>query len=348
MMEPFLKHPLGPKMKERAKLDDLVISTRIRLARNLKDTVFSPVLSKESQHQLCQRVETSLGGLQGFEYLHMGTYDVVTRQALVEKHLISPTIAGKEESAVLLSEDETISVLINEEDHLRIQTLLPGYQVEEAFELAKRVDVLCGESLPYAYDEQLGYLTTCPSNIGTGLRASVMLHLPGLTLTGRITPILKELRKLGYTIRGRYGEGSDAAGRLFQLSNQRTLGSHEAQLLTDFMEVTEQVIQAERQAREELLASNQDELEDQFYRSYGILRYAKLLSSTEAIERLSDLHLASDLGILSDWSPPQFHELIVKLQSGFLQKHFGKTLSTKERDRERATLVRRTLDHGLV
>ncbi|MDX6773023.1 MAG: ATP--guanido phosphotransferase, partial [Exiguobacterium sp.] len=185
-------------------------------------------------------------------------------------------------------------------------------------------------------------------NIGTGLRASVMLHLPGLVLTGRITPILKELRKLGYTIRGRYGEGSDAAGRLFQLSNQRTLGSHESQLLSDFMEITEQLIQAERQAREDLLKNKEDELEDQFYRSYGVLRYAKLLSSTEAIERLSDLHLASDLGLLSDWSPPQFHELIVRLQSGFLQKHFGKTLSTKERDRERATLVRRMLDHGLV
>lgn len=347
-METFLTHPLGPKMKERAKLDDLVISTRIRLARNLKDTVFSPVLSKEGERQLCDRVESRLNGLRGFEYLHMRAYDQVTRQALMEKHLISPVIAMNEESAVFLSEDETISVLINEEDHLRIQTLLPGYQVEETFELAKQVDALCAESLPYAFDDQLGYLTTCPSNIGTGLRASVMLHLPGLTLTGRITPILKELRKLGYTIRGRYGEGSDAAGRLFQLSNQRTLGNHESQLLIDFMEVTEQVLQAERQAREQLVANRQEELEDRFYRSYGILRYAKLLSSTEAVERLSDLHLASDLGILSDWSPPQFHELIVRLQSGFLQKHFGKTLSTQERDRERATLVRRTLDQGLV
>ncbi len=348
MMETFLAHPLGPKMKERAKLDDLVISTRIRLARNLKDTVFSPMLTKEGERKLCERIEDGLRGLKGFEYLHMHDYDAITRQALMEKHLISPAIAENEESAVFLSEDETISVLVNEEDHLRIQTLLPGYQVQEAFELAKQVDVLCEESLPYAFDEQLGYLTTCPSNIGTGLRASVMLHLPGLTLTGRITPILRELRKLGYTIRGRYGEGSDAAGRLFQLSNQRTLGSRESQMLIDFMEVTEQVVQAERQAREQLLASKQEELEDRFYRSYGILRYAKLLSSTEAIERLSDLHLASDLGILSDWSPPEFHELIVRLQSGFLQKHFGKTLSTQERDRERATLVRRTLDQGLV
>lgn len=347
-METFLTHPLGPKMKERAKLDDLVVSTRIRLARNVKDTVFSPVLSKEGERQLCDRLEGRLRGLKGFEYLHMRDYDEVTRQALMEKHLISPAVATNEESAVFLSEDETISVLINEEDHLRIQTLLPGYQVKEAFELAKQVDALCAESLSYAFDEQLGYLTTCPSNIGTGLRASVMLHLPGLTLTGRINPILRELRKLGYTIRGRYGEGSDAAGRLFQLSNQRTLGSHESQLLADFMEVTEQVIQAERHAREELVANRQEELEDRFYRSYGILRYAKLLSSTEAIERLSDLHLASDLGILSDWSPPKFHELIVQLQSGFLQKHFGKTLSTQERDRERATLVRRTLDQGLV
>ena len=347
-METFLTHPLGPKMKERAKLDDLVVSTRIRLARNVKDTVFSPVLSKEGERQLCDRLEGRLHGLKGFEYLHMRDYDEVTRQALMEKHLISPAIATNEESAVFLSEDETISVLINEEDHLRIQTLLPGYQVKEAFELATQVDALCAESLSYAFDEQLGYLTTCTSNIGTGLRASVMLHLPGLTLTGRISPILRELRKLGYTIRGRYGEGSDAAGRLFQLSNQRTLGSHESQLLADFMEVTEQVIQAERHAREELITHRQEELEDRFYRSYGILRYAKLLSSTEAIERLSDLHLASDLGILSDWSPPKFHELIVRLQSGFLQKHFGKTLSTQERDRERATLVRRTLDQGLV
>jgi len=347
-MEPFLQQPLGPKMSERAKLDDLVISTRIRLARNLKDTVFSPVLSTAAERQLCERIESRLRGLRGFEYYPMREYDEVTRQALVEKHLISPAIATNEESAVFLSEDETISVLINEEDHLRIQTLLPGYQVKEAFELAKQVDALCAESLPYAFDEELGYLTTCPSNIGTGLRASVMLHLPGLTLTGRIGPILKELRKLGYTIRGRYGEGSDATGRLFQLSNQRTLGSHETQLLADFMEVTEQVVQAERQAREQLVANNLDELEDQFYRSYGILRYATLLSSDEAVERLSDLHLASDLGILSNWSPPEFHELIVRLQSGFLQKHFGKTLSTKERDRERATLIRRSLDQGLV
>lgn len=347
-MGDWLSQPLGPVMCERAKQDELVISTRVRLARNLKDTVFSTMLSDEGQRKLCERIESGLSGLKGFQYVHMRDLDPTSRLALVEKHLISPAIANKREAAVFISDDETISVLINEEDHLRIQTLLPGLQLQEAFETAKRVDQLCGEALTYAFDDQLGYLTTCPSNIGTGLRASVMLHLPGLVLNGSIGMLLPELRKRGYTVRGRYGEGSDATGRLFQLSNQRTIGESEVRLLDGFSDVLEQVLQAERHAREQLLTQRRDEIEDQFYRSYGVLKYAKLLTSTEAIERLSDLRLASDLGLLTNLTPPEFHKLIVYAQTGFLQKHFGKQLSTKERDIERATIVRKALDLGLV
>jgi len=343
MFEKLLESPLSKKMDERAPFDDIVVSTRIRLARNCRNYPFSTMMTEQQAEQLIQETQHRLEGMKGFSFGRVDAEDALTRTALVEKHLISPALASHPRTALFVSDDETISVMVNEEDHFRIQTLLPGLQAEEAFKIGKQVDRLISERFPLAFDDRLGYLTTCPSNVGTGLRASVMLHLPGLVLTNQIHGYIKRLRQLGFAIRGRYGEGSDAAGRMFQLSNQRTLGASEEMLITDYLFAADSLIEAEQEARKGLLATYQEELEDRLYRSYGILTSARLITAREATERLSDIRLADSLGLDVKVSPVLFHQLLVSIQTGFLQKQFGKQLTSRERDIERARLIRTML-----
>lgn len=343
MFEELLQHPLSESMNQSSPFDDIVVSTRIRLARNTTRYPFSTMLSEAQANALIEETEHQLNGMKGFRFGRVDQADVLTRTALVEKHLISPALASHPRTGLFISEDEQISVMVNEEDHFRIQTLLPGLQLEEAFRIAKQVDRLISERFKIAFDDTLGYLTTCPSNVGTGLRASVMLHLPGLVLTNQIQGYIKHLRQLGFAIRGRYGEGSDASGRMFQLSNQRTLGASEDMLITDYQFAVEALIEAEQAARKGLLEMYQEELEDRLYRSYGILTSARLITAREATERLSDVRLADSLGLEVNLPPNLFHQLLVSLQTGFLQKHFGKQLTSRERDIERAKRIRTML-----
>ena len=343
MFEELLTQPLSQKMDQQAPYDDIVVSTRIRLARNVVHYPFSTRMTEDQANALINETERQLSGLKGFQFGRVDQVDALTRTALVEKHLISPALATHPRTGLFISEDEQISVMVNEEDHFRIQTLLPGLQLEEAFRVAKQVDRLISERFKIAFDDTLGYLTTCPSNVGTGLRASVMLHLPGLVLTNQIQGYIKHLRQLGFAIRGRYGEGSDASGRMFQLSNQRTLGASEDMLITDYQFAVEALIEAEQAARKGLLETYQEELEDRLYRSSGILRSARLITAREATERLSDVRLADSLGLEVELPPNLFHHLLVSLQTGFLQKHFGKQLTSRERDIERATIIRQML-----
>lgn len=343
MFEELLTHPLSEKMNQQAPYDDIVVSTRIRLARNAIQYPFSTTMSEAEATELIDETERQLNGLKGFRFGRVGQADALTRTALVEKHLISPALASHPRTGLFISDDEQISVMVNEEDHFRIQTLLPGLQLEEAFRIAKQVDQLISERFKIAFDDTLGYLTTCPSNVGTGLRASVMLHLPGLVLTNQIQGYVKHLRQLGFAIRGRYGEGSDASGRMFQLSNQRTLGASEDMLITDYQFAVEALIEAEQAARKGLLEMYQEELEDRLYRSYGILTSARLITAREATERLSDVRLADGLGLDVNLAPNVFHHLLVSLQTGFLQKHFGNQLTSRERDIERAHVIRQML-----
>ncbi|ASI34102.1 MULTISPECIES: protein arginine kinase [unclassified Exiguobacterium] len=343
MFKELLTHPLSEKMNQQAPYDDIVVSTRIRLARNAMQYPFSTMLSEKEANELIDETERQLSGLKGFRFGRVDQADALTRTALVEKHLISPALASHPRTGLFISEDEQISVMVNEEDHFRIQTLFPGLQLEEAFRIAKQVDQLISERFKIAFDDALGYLTTCPSNVGTGLRASVMLHLPGLVLTNQIQGYVKHLRQLGFAIRGRYGEGSDASGRMFQLSNQRTLGASEDMLITDYLFAVEALIEAEQAARKGLMEMYQEELEDRLYRSYGILTSARLITAREATERLSDVRLADGLGLAVNLAPNVFHHLLVSLQTGFLQKHFGNQLTTRERDIERANVIRQML-----
>lgn len=325
---------------------DIIISSRIRLARNIQEYPFPIALTKEKSKEVIKAVGDVI--LQGnthlkkdFHLVEMESCLPIERQVLVEKHLISPSLAeNHEKSATLLNNDESISIMINEEDHIRIQCLLPGFQLYEAWNTADKVDDLLEENVSYAFDEQLGYLTSCPTNVGTGIRASVMIHLPVLNMTGYISRILQAATQIGLAVRGLYGEGTDFVGNVFQISNQITLGRNEEEIVANLKDVTKQIIQKERDARSTLLDNNRVALEDKIFRSYGILSNARILSSQECMSLLSDLRLGIDLGILDGVHIEGINQLMVMTQPAYLQKMADKALSGNERDIRRATFIR--------
>ena len=242
-----------------------------------------------------------------------------------------------------MSDNESISIMINEEDHLRIQCLYPGFQVLEAWELASRIDDIFEEETDYAFDERKGFLTSCPTNVGTGIRASVMMHLPALVLTQQINRILSAITQVGLAVRGLYGEGSEALGNLFQISNQITLGQSENEIIDNLHGVVRQIIEHEKAARERLVAESRLRVEDRVKRSYGILSHAVIMDSKESAQRLSDVRLGIDLGMISGISPQVMNELMVMTQPGFLQQAFEEKMSTEQRDMRRAELIREQL-----
>src|SRR5690606_2870971 len=225
-------------------------------------------------------------------------------QVLVEKHLISPALANESRcGALILDRTESVSIMVNEEDHLRIQCLYSGFQVKEAWDKASRIDDLFEEAVDYAFDETRGYLTSCPTNVGTGIRASVMMHLPALVMTKQINRILQAVTQVGLAVRGLYGEGSEALGNLFQISNQITLGQSEEEIIDNLHNVARQILEHEKAARQRLLAESRIRLEDRICRSYGTLRHAVVMDSKEAAQRLSDVRLGIDLGLIREVPP---------------------------------------------
>jgi protein arginine kinase len=238
--------------------------------------------------------------------------------------------------------------MLNEEDHIRIQCLFPGFQLEEALDMANQLDDWIEEEVGYAFDEQRGYLTSCPTNVGTGLRASVMMHLPALVLTQRINRIIPAINQLGLVVRGIYGEGSEAVGNIFQISNQITLGKSEKDIVEDLISVVQQLITQERSTREALYNTSQNQLEDRVYRSFGTLAYSRIIESSETAKCLSDVRLGIDLGIIKDISRNILNELMILTQPGFLQQYFGGPLRPNERDIRRAALIRERLNLELV
>ncbi|MCL6446388.1 MAG: protein arginine kinase [Alicyclobacillus sp.] len=346
----FLQNAMSRWMRDGGPQDDIVISSRVRVARNLEGVPF-PTLQTDShaaavidavQHALASpEVQANLGRIELVRCADMSPLD---RMALVEKHLISRDLAEQSRhGAVAMRDDEVISIMVNEEDHLRIQCIMPGLRLSEAWELASRVDDALEKSLTYAFQERLGYLTACPTNVGTGIRASVMMHLPGLVLTGQINRLLQAVSQVGLTVRGMYGEGSDAAGNLFQVSNQVTLGETEEEIIGNLSSVVNQLIDHERNARRALLQENREALEDRICRSFGILAYARRMDSKETLQRLSDVRLGIDLGIIRGVSAGILKELMVMTQPAFLQKYYRQELSPGERDIRRATLIRERL-----
>lgn len=328
----------------------IVISSRVRVARNLTQLPFPHLLSPQQADQVIEAVRTAAGNPAVREKAgeltvsRMNELTPVERQILVEKHLISPDLLENfERKAVALREDEVLSVMINEEDHLRLQCLLPGLQLVEAWQLVNGLDDGLEANLDYAFDEKLGYLTACPTNVGTGMRASVMLHLPGLVLVNQIRGVLAAISKLGLTVRGLYGEGTEAAGNLFQISNQITLGQAEEDIVAGLISVTRQLLGQERAAREALNRERKEQLADRVGRAYGVLKHACIMPSEEAMRLLSDLRLGINLEMIKNIPANLITELIVLTRPAFLVHAAGRELSPVERDVYRAKLIRQKI-----
>ncbi|CAM4472056.1 MAG: protein arginine kinase [Paenibacillus macerans] len=342
----FTEQPLSEWMRREGKQSDIVISSRVRIARNLQHQPFPMLATNQQSEEVLKQLQTVLSDerLKSYGKLHpvlLADLDELDKRVLVEKHLISPNLANESRSgAVFISEDESLSIMVNEEDHLRIQCLYPGFQVQEAWEKATAIDDIFEAHVDYAFDDRRGYLTSCPTNVGTGLRASVMMHLPALVLTQQISRILSAVSQVGLTVRGIYGEGSEATGNLFQISNQITLGQSEAEIIENLYGVVLQIIQHEKTAREKLIGESRLRMVDRVMRSYGILSHAAIIDSKEAAQRLSDVRLGVDLGLIDSVPTEVLNELNVLTQPGFLQKKFSGSMSPGERDMYRAKLIR--------
>lgn len=347
--ERFVQSALSSWMNEDGPDTDIVLSSRVRLARNFKDFTFPTVFSDEEGQEVIELIKKEFAGEKisecgQLELLEMDSLEPLQKRVLVEKHLISPNLANDSSfGACLLSDNEKVSIMINEEDHIRIQCLAPGLQLTEVLQMANHIDDLVEETVDYAYDEERGYLTSCPTNVGTGLRASVMMHLPGLVLTQQLNQIIPAMNQLGLVVRGTYGEGSEALGNIFQISNQITLGKSEKDIVNDLTSVVQQIIAQERSARNALAKTSHIQLEDRIYRSFGTLMNARIIESKEAARCISDVRLGIDLGYIDSISKTILNELMILTQPGFLQKYAGGPLQAYERDIRRASLIRERL-----
>ena len=357
-LDELLKHP-SEWMRGSGPVSDIVMSSRLRLARNLEKLPFATRATKTSQAEVLKLVKDGLAGsvtLKKPLFLEMGALDEVDRQFLVERHLVSrELIVHPEHKGVAVGSGEIISIMINEEDHLRIQVMQSGLNLRDAWAIIDTLDDELSETLPYAYSSDWGYLTCCPTNTGTGMRASVMLHLPSLVISKQINKVLHTITKLGLTARGLYGEGTEASGNFFQISNQVALGRAEEEIIENLERILKEVIHQEQTARESLMTSNRVQLEDRVWRAYGILRHAQTMSSSEALHLLSAVRLGVDLGLMpTNGGAPApvkgldrrtVNELFVFSQPAHLQKLEGKALAAKERDAKRAQLIRSKLNN---
>lgn len=328
---------------------DVVISTRVRVARNLKGYPFPCRMNagqrKELQDVVRDAVVTNGNTLpEKIFFVDVQNLSPVERLAMVEKHLISPELAEEREvNGALISHDEKISIMLNEEDHLRIQCMFPGMQMDEAWQLCDRTDSLIESRLEYAFDARLGYLTACPTNLGTGIRASVMMHLPALALSGYMKGVLQACSKLGIAVRGLYGENSEATGNMFQVSNQVTLGQSEQEILENVTNIVSQIAEQERVMRSEIHGQNPLRFEDRIYRSLGVFSQARIMTTEECFKLMSDVRLGLDMGIIKDITRETLNEIMVMIQPANLQKIAGKLLNAEERDAFRAEVIRTKL-----
>lgn len=324
---------------------DVVISTRIRLARNLSGIPFPSRMTVEQRQELNRRVKEAVASCNiplttGLKYFDMGTVPEHEIKAMVERHIISPEFSvDPQNKAILLNGDETVCVMIGEEDHLRIQVIMGGLELEKAYNTACELERLLDTQLSFAYDDRLGYLTECPTNLGTGLRASVMLHLPVLESTKEVAPLSDHIRKIGFTVRGIYGEGSKAKASMYQISNQITLGIDEKTALDNLKVIAMQIVEQERERRNSF---DRVRLEDTVWRAYAVLKHQRILSSEEMLTLVSRIKLGVSMGILDiDESVPL--KILTEGQPFMLMRRFG-TMSPEERDIKRAQTVREMLE----
>lgn len=320
---------------------DVVLSTRIRLARNLSNVPFPGNMSREQRQTVVNTVREAMGQ-KGFSYLDMENVSAADALSLVERHLISPDFANStEKRGLFLSDNESVSIMVCEEDHLRIQVMAAGLQTEEAYRLADELDTALDCALQFAFDERLGYLTQCPTNLGTGMRASLMLHLPALEETGAIQQLANSVSKLGLTIRGIYGEGTRPEGAIYQMSNQITLGISEQEAIENLKGIAAQILKEERAARKQLCENPR--YADTVCRSLGVLRYATLLSHSELLSMLSYLRVGISGGVITDISFDTLNKLMNDTQPATLMMMARREMTPEERDAARAEKTRELL-----
>lgn len=326
---------------------EIVISSRVRLARNLAQAPFTTRAKKDALQDVLRHVQGVVSAVASFQrglLLLMDELDEVDRQFLVERRLMSREHAmHPDHKALAVGKDESLSLMINEEDHLRLQAMQSGFDLRAAWRLADESDDTLNDKLPIAHSSEWGYLTACPTNTGTGLRASVMMHLPALVMTKQINKVLQAIAKLSLTARGFYGEGTEASGNFFQISNQVTLGQGEEELIENLERVITQVVEHEKNAREALYAQDRVKLEDRIGRAYGTLKSAFIITSNETLDLLSAVRLGVDMGFLADIDRRTVNELFLFTQPAHLQKLEGRKLNTAERDAKRAALIRSKL-----
>lgn len=344
--EDLLQHT-GAWLEGTGPNSDIVISSRIRLARNLARVPFPHWAKKQDLEQVvvaCQAAFEKTPELADSLFLRLDDYDNVDKQFLVERHLMSNEHAIRSaQKALLVSPDEAIAIMVNEEDHLRMQVMESGFDLDTTWSVINSIDNRLSESLSYAASREWGYLTACPTNTGTGMRGSVMLHLPALVMTRQINRVLEAIAKLSFTTRGLYGEGTQASGNFFQISNQVSLGQREDEIIGNIKGVIRQIIEQEERAREALLAEHKELLEDRVWRSYGTLKNAHIITSNETVELLSMLRLGVDLNIVRDVQRSHINEMFILTQPSHLQKFENKKLTANERDIKRAQLIRERL-----
>lgn len=323
---------------------DIVMSSRTRLARNIEKAPFSNHANpKQLEDVLNQAKEAafSVNFLKNATFFRLKDLSEIDRLFLVERHLMSPEHARDVEyKGLIVDPKEIVSIMINEEDHLRIQILQSGLNLMECWRITDEIDTELSKKLPYAYSAKWGYLTACPTNSGTGLRGSVMLHLPALVFAGQINKILQAIAKLGLNVRGFYGEGTEAAGNIFQVSNQASMGMTEEDLIESISRIINQTIYREEMTRKSLILKSKDALTDRVSRAYGTLKSAHIISSNETITLLSAIRLGVDLGVVKNLDRRMINELFILTQPAHLQKLEGKTLNAGERDIKRADLIR--------
>jgi len=339
----------GEWLKGSGPESDIVISSRVRLARNLARFPFLTRATELQRNEIHESVRSALdrlglGANASHLYVDLAKTNDLTSRFLLERHLISRELAnGSGGRGVLFNRTEMLSVMVNEEDHLRIQAIRAGFQVQEAYDEVRAIDERLDRELEFACSEKFGFLTACPTNVGTGMRASVMVHLPALVFTKQIDKVFASVTKISLAVRGFYGEGTQASGDFYQISNQVTLGIAESEILELLNRIVPKIVTYEREVREHLLEKDRTRLEDKIWRAYGALRNARIISSEETMDLLSSIRLGVNLGILADVPIGTVNELFIRTQPAHLQRMEKKNLSSNERDAMRAEFIRRHL-----
>ena len=338
----------GEWLRGTGKESDIVISSRVRLARNITGYPFlsrANLKQRKEVESLLRKTIIERNIARDVSYVNLNQATAVDKLLLVERHLISKEHAeGEGERGVAFGKSETVSLMINEEDHLRIQVIRSGFELKNTWDIIDEIDNILGESLSFAFSSRFVFLTACPTNVGTGMRVSVMLHLPALGMTKHIEKVFNAVGKLGLVVRGLYGEGTKVSGDLYQISNQFALGKSEKEILSIIESVIPRITSYERMARKALVMESKDQLEDRIWRSYGMLKAARMITSEEILQLLSQVRMGVNLGLIEEIEMQTLNELFVLTLPAHLQKLEGCELDSAQRNVIRASYVRKRLD----